>query len=180
VERCAGRVELECRPIGFNRVGECADIAQRVAEVLENVRGRPPALQEKAVALDRLAGALQELERRAEVARRRGELRVQLERPPIGGRGGLMVAALAVQIAEIVVGLGAARVEREQLLVRADRLVLEAQPVVGRGEQVPALRVASLGAQQLLEQGLCRALFAPAQQFLRFSESGRAAPAGPG
>ena len=91
-----------------------------------------------------------------------------------------------MQVAKIVVGVGAPPVEREQSLVRRNRFILQAEPVVRGGEQVPAVRIAGPGAQQLFEQVLCRALVAAAQQLLRFSESGRgggdacAAPAGPG
>jgi hypothetical protein len=52
--------------------------------------------------------------------------------------------------------------------------------VVRRGEQIPAVGIAVLCAQQPFKQCLGRAIFAPAEQVLRFSESGRAAPADPG
>jgi len=174
------RIEAQRRPVGLDGFIGGADVAQRVAEVLENVGARAAALQEASIALDRFAGTLQVLQRGAEIARCRGGLRVELERLAKAGLCGLMLAALAVQVAQVIVGVGAPRVQRDELLVGRDGLLPETEPVIRRGEEIPGVGVAAVRAQQLLEQDLGRAVLAPPEQVLRFSERGRAAPADPG
>ena len=85
-----------------------------------------------------------------------------------------MLAALAVQVAEEVMRLGAPRIEADHTLVRGDGRIERSQLVIHRCEEIPGLGVSGVCDDQAFEQHLCRALVATPQQRLDVSESGRA------
>src|SRR5205085_11332881 len=131
--------------VGVDRFRKRTRVCERVAEVLEDVGGRPAATQVKAIAVDCVLRTSEKLQRGAKIACRRRVKRVALERAAIAGSRPLMLAALAVYVAEEVMRVAAPRIERDHALVSRKSRIERPQSVIHRCEEIPGLCVRRVG-----------------------------------